>query len=72
VTLDLVNDRVRTLARGVVSPCSSREKFGEATSATSIATSPKSFRSRGTRAVGAISLNVLENQRYVGLVGGAN
>jgi len=66
---------MRLLARFRGQGTDSRDSRPERNSAkrpllASIASSPKSFRSRGRRAVGAISLNVLENPRDVGLVGG--
>jgi hypothetical protein len=67
--LDLVNDRVRTLARGVVSHSRLERNSAKRPQLTSTASAPESFRSSGTRAVGAISFNVLENPRNPGLQG---
>jgi len=64
---DEIDDK---FARGVASHSHIERNSAKRAQLISTASSPESFRSRGTRAVGAISLNVLRNPRNQGLLGG--
>jgi hypothetical protein len=64
--------RVKRVVGVVVSHSRLERNSAKRPQLTSTASSPESFRSSGTRAVGAISLNVLENPRNPGLLGGAS
>ena len=66
----LVSDGVRTSARGVTSHSRPERYSAKRPHLTSTASSPESFKLHRTRAVGTISLNVLDNPHSPRLLGG--